>query len=109
MTLSPLLFCLVLIPLSQLLNDTGYGYRIENRKINHLFYMDDLKIYAKDDTELEKLLHTVKAFSDEIEMELGLDKFARTTFKHGKMAKPANVVLNDNTVIKELDQENTYL
>ena len=59
-SLSPLLFCLAHIPLSQLLNDTGYGYRIENRKINHLFYMDDLKIYAKDDTELQKLLHTVE-------------------------------------------------
>ena len=107
-SLSPLLFCLALIPLSQLLNDTGYGYRIENRKINHLFYMDDLKIYAKDDTELEKLLHTVQTFSDEIGMEFGLDKCAKATFKHGKMVKSTNIVLNDNTVIKELDQENTY-
>ena len=65
-SLSPPLFCLALIPLSQLLNDTGYGYRIENRKINHLFYMDDLKIHAKDDAELEKLLDIVKTFSDEI-------------------------------------------
>ena len=106
-SLSPLLFCLALIPLSQLLNKTGYGYRIEKREINHLFYMDDLKIFAKDDTELEKLLDTVKTFSDEIGMEFGLDKCAKATFKHGKMVKSTNVVLNDNTVIKELDQENT--
>ena len=82
-TLSPLLFLLALIPLSQLLNHTGYGYRIENRKTNHLFYMDDLKIYAKDDTELEKLLHTVKTSSDEIGMEFGLYKCAKATFKDG--------------------------
>ena len=97
-----------LIPLSRLLNDTGYGYRIENRKINHLFCMDDLKIYAKDDAELEKLLDSAKTFSDEIGMEFGLDKCAKATFKRGKMVKSTNVVLNDNTVIKELDQENTY-
>ena len=84
-SISPLLFCLALIPLSQLLNDTGYGYRIENRKINHLFYMDDLKIYAKDDAELEKLLDTVKTFSHEIGMKFGLDKCAKATFKRGKM------------------------
>ena len=94
-SLSPLLFCLALIPLSQLLNDTGYGYRIENRKINHLFYIDDLKIFVKDDTELEKLLDAVRTFSDEIGMEFGLDKCAKATFKHGKMVESTNIVLND--------------
>ena len=69
--------------------------------------MDDLKIYAKDDAELEKLLDTVKTFSDEIGMEFGLDKCVKATFKRGKMVNSTNVVLNDNTVIKEFDQENT--
>ena len=70
--------------------------------------MDDLKIYAKDDVDLEKLLDTVKTFSYEIGMEFCLDKCTKATFKCGKMVKSTNVVLNDNTVIKELDQENTY-
>ena len=51
-SLSPLLFCMALIPLSQLLNSTGYGYKIMEKKINHLFYMDDLKLYAQNDDEL---------------------------------------------------------
>ena len=55
-SLSPLLFCMALIPLSQLLNSTGYGYKIMEKKINHLFYMDDLKLYAQNDGELEGLL-----------------------------------------------------
>ena len=59
-SLSPLLFCMALIPLSRLLNDTGYGYKISNKKINHLFYMYDLKLYACCDYELEGLLKTVK-------------------------------------------------
>ena len=106
-TLSLLLFCFALIPLSQLLKDTGYGYRIENKKRNHLFHMEDLKVYARDDIELEKLLHTVRTFSDEIGLEIGLDKCAKSTFKHRKMVKSTNIVLNDNTVIKELEQEST--
>ena len=69
--------------------------------------MDDLKIYAKDDTEPEKLLDVVKTFSDEIGMEFGLDTCAKATLKHRKMVKSTNIVLNDNTVIKELGQENT--
>ena len=34
--------------------------------------MDDLKVYAKSDEEQKGLLKTVKGFSDDIRMELGL-------------------------------------
>ena len=43
-SLSSLLFCLSLIPLPKELNRTGYGYNIQKRNINHLFYIDDLKL-----------------------------------------------------------------
>ena len=52
-SLSPLLFCMALTLLSYELNDTGYGYKIEEEKINDLFYMDDLKLYGKNDKELD--------------------------------------------------------
>ena len=48
-SLSPLIFCLALAPLSNLLNNTGMGYSVYNERVNHLFYMDDLKLYAKND------------------------------------------------------------
>ena len=44
-SLSPILFCVTLIPLSKLLNNTGYGYKISS--ISYLFYMDDLELFAK--------------------------------------------------------------
>ena len=59
-SLSPLLFCLSLIPLTNKLINTKYGYEISENTINHLFNMDDLKLYAKNDKELESLLSTVK-------------------------------------------------
>ena len=107
-SLSPLLFCMALMPLSQLLNDTGYGYKIHKQKINHLFYMDDLKLYATNAGELEGLLKTVKAFSDDIGMEFGLDKCAKASFNRGKLVKTENLVIDEDTIIKELDQESTY-
>ena len=55
-SLYPILFCVTLIPLSKLLNNTGYGYKIYNSTINHLFYMDYLKLYAKNDQQLQGLL-----------------------------------------------------
>ena len=76
-SLSPLLFCLSLITLANELNNTKYGYEIYEKAINHLFYMDELKLYAKNDKEREGLLSTVKQFSDDIGMEFGLDKCAK--------------------------------
>ena len=38
--------------LSYELNDRGYGYRVGEEKIDDLFYMDDLKLYGKNDKEL---------------------------------------------------------
>ena len=48
-SLSPLLFCICLIPLTEQLNrlNTGYEEHITRTKISHLLYMDDLKPIAK--------------------------------------------------------------
>ena len=86
-SLSPLLFCISLIPLSLELNSLGYGYKIRTEWITHLLYIDDLKLYAKDDNELEGLLRIVKGFSDDIGMEFGLSKCAKAVFKRGKLEK----------------------
>ena len=84
-SLSPLLFCLLLIPLTNELSNTKYGYEIYEKAIDHLFYMDDLKLYAKNDKELEGLLSTAKQFSEDIGMEFGLDKCAKASFVKGKL------------------------
>jgi hypothetical protein len=91
-----------------MINDSGYCYEIGKEKIDHLFYMDYLKLYAKNDDQLETLLQTVHHFSNDINMTFGLDKCAKATFKRGKLTQTSNVELNIDTVIKELDQEETY-
>ena len=46
-SLSPLLFIMSLSPLSWELQKTGCGYQLdEQTKINHLLYVDDLKLYG---------------------------------------------------------------
>ena len=67
-SLSPLLFCLSLAPLSNLLNNTELGYDVNKERINHLFYRDDLKLNCRNDNQLEGLLNTVKIFNDDIKM-----------------------------------------
>ena len=70
--------------------------------------MDDFKLFTKDNKDLEYLLETVKKFNDDIGMPFGLDKFAKATFKRGKLTGTASVDLDRNTVIKDLEQEEVY-
>ena len=41
-------------------------------------------------------------------MEFGLDKFAKATFKRGRLADSSNIELDVNTIIQDIDQEGTY-
>ena len=70
--------------------------------------MDELKLYAKDYSELEGLLRKVKGFTDDIGMEFGLSKSVKATFKRGKLEKSDHVQLDEETMIKDLEQEKVY-
>jgi hypothetical protein len=82
-SLSSLLFCICLIPLTEQLNrlNTEYEEHKTNTKISHLLYMDDLKLLGKSEEELQKQIQTVTTFSDDIHMELWLAKCAKIVFK----------------------------
>ena len=107
-SLSPLLFCLALVPISSELKSTTYGYKIQNKTVSHLLYMDDLKLYGKNDEQLQGLVETVKRISDDIGMDFGLDKCVKVTFKRGKIVSTSNIHLDIDNIIKELDNEEMY-
>ena len=68
--------------------------------------MDDLKLFAKYDHELEELLQTVKKFSDDVGMKFELEKFAKVTFIKGRFGKSRSIELDNRKKIrKELEQE----
>ena len=96
---SPLLFCLALVPLTSELATSRYGYKISNTSapICNLFYMDDLKLYSKNEQEQFGELKIVKQFSHDIGMEFGLEKCANARFKKDKLASTGNIVTDDVT------------
>jgi hypothetical protein len=78
-SLSPLWFCLAINPLTNLLNKTGYGFniRLNNTtlsKLNHLLYMDDIKLNASKKNHILSLLTITENFSNDIGMSFGIDK-----------------------------------
>lgn len=109
--LSSLWFCLCLNPLSNILNTSPYGYKLnttENFKITHLFYMDDLKIYASCFDHLRHMLELVLHFSTTIRMEFGLDKCNILNIKRGKVTDPETVNLSGGISINCLDIDASY-
>ena len=91
-SLSPLLFCMTIDPLSKMLKSKNIGYnlgkvrgeRTEIELISHLLFMDDLKLYAENDEKLNELVQIVHNFSKDICMEFGLDKCSKCTIRKGK-------------------------
>ena len=47
-------------------------------------YMDDIKLFAKNEKELETLTQTVRIYSQDIVMEFGIEKCAMLVMKSGK-------------------------
>jgi len=66
-SLSPLLFCIALIPLTNELNRTDCGYRVHGteRKISHLLYMDDLKLLGRNENDLKNEIKNVQTISED--------------------------------------------
>ena len=105
-TLSPLLFCIGLNPLSELIKKSEYGYKFKSgTKINHLFYMDDIKLYAKSERDIDSLIHLTRIFSSDIGMSFGLDKCGRLVVNRGKVKTTQGIQLPEGHIA---DIEDSY-
>ena len=105
-SLSPLLFVIALIPLTDILRNTQAGYKISKseEKINHLLFMDDLKLYSKNEKELDSLVQTVRIFSDDIGMDFGISKCAVLVMNRGKKIKSDGIALPDGRKLRSLEE-----
>lgn len=66
----------------------GFQLRADGKylhKVNHLLYMDDLKLYGRDKKELRSLLNITHQFSSDIEMKFGVEKCAMINVINGKL------------------------
>jgi len=83
---SPLLFVVCLLPLTMILRKCSSGYLLgeDHILVNHLLYLDDLKLYGRNNKEIQSLGTTVQIFSDDICMKFGFDKCASLSIKKGK-------------------------
>ena len=77
-------------------------------KINHLLFMDDLKLYSRSEKGLDSLVQTVRVFSKDIGIEFGIEKCAMLVMETGKIVKLVGIELADGKVMKSLQECESY-
>ena len=106
------MFVIGLIPSSHILRKLNAGYQIgkgQHKKINHLIFMDDLKVYENNEKETERLTNIIRIFLKDIAMEFGISKCSHVTMKVGKLVSVGGIELSSGEVIPESDKGCKYL
>ena len=54
-------------------------------EISHLLYTDDIKLYSKNERDIDSLIHLARIYSNDIRMSFGQDKCGWVVSGRGKM------------------------
>ena len=79
-----------------------------NTNITHLFFVDDLKLYAPNLQEATKPLDLVTTFSNDIRMKFGESKCTYLKIEKGLIKQSAQNLEIDNVCIKPIKEGESY-
>jgi len=99
-------------PLSYLLNRTNYGFGIhcgdqEMQRLNHLLYVDDIKLHAATNNQLQELLRLTRTFSRDIKMLFGIEKCKTLGIAKGKL-EMRNFTTEDDDTMEPMNEDDMY-
>ena len=105
-SLSPLLFIISMIPMTRVLERMEVGYQLnkEGSRINHLMFMDDIKLFGRGTKEIDTMVQTVRIVSGDIRMEFGTEKCTLVNIQRGKVTRAERIQLPDGNSIKDIDE-----
>ena len=92
-SLSPLLFIVAMIPMTRVLERTEVGYQLKKggSRINHLMFMDDIKLLGKGIKEIDTLIHILRIVAGDIKMEFGTEKCTLVNIQRGKVTRTEGI------------------
>ena len=101
-----------MVPLTWFLRRTKSGYEWGNKglRLNHLLFMDDLKLFSKSKNQIDSLIQTVHIFSEDIGMQFEIKKCGVLIMERRKGIKTDGIRLPDGQHMKDIDETGyTYL
>ena len=111
-SLSPLLFVLCMVTLTWLLRKAKVGYECGNKgfKLNHLLFMNDLKLFAKSKNQIDSLIQTMHIFSEDIGIKFRIKKCGVLIMQREKFTRTDGIRLPDGQHMKDIGETGyTYL
>ena len=72
-------------------------------KVNHLLFMDDLKLFGKSEDQIDSLVQTAQLCSEDIRMEFGLKSCGVLLMKRGKKVRFDSNTLLDGRLMREIE------
>ena len=70
--------------------------------------MDGIKLFAKNEKELETLIHALRIYSQDIGMEFDIEKCAMLVMKSSKRHMTDGIKLPNQDRIRTLEEKETY-
>ena len=85
-SLSPLLFIVAMIPMTRVLERMEVGYQLKKggSRINHLMFMDGMKLFGRGTKEIDTLIQPVRIVSGDIRWSLELRNVHLPTSREAK-------------------------
>ena len=96
-----------MMPLDYTFRKCTGGYKLDKaqEKINRLIYMDDIKLFAKNEKELETRKQAVRIYTQDTEMEFAIEKCAILIMKSGKRHMTEGVELPNRDKIRTFGEK----
>ena len=82
----------------------GHEFKAKKAKVNHMFFMDDFKLFGRTKDQIDSLVKTVNLFSGDIGMTLGVNKCSVIVMKRGKLTECDGIQLPNGEVIKQVEK-----
>ena len=78
---------------------------LRKMKFNHLYFVNDLKVFGKNEEQIISLVASVNVMSSYIGMEFGIKNCAMLILKRGNLSSTNGIELPDGLRIREVEED----
>ena len=86
--------------MSLVLREVKVGYQLGDlqEKVDHLLFMDNMKLYGQNEKQINTLFNTVQIFSEYIGMEFVISKCVTRKIKRGFISKSEGIQFPNESI-----------